>query len=128
MFDMDNFKQLNDVFGHGLGDAVLKGVGRFVAKHVRAQDVVCRFGGDEFVIVMPETPLEGASAKARQLLGALQGLRQEMMEMQLPQVDFSMGVAALPEHGESSVALLKSVDDALYRAKQQGGGRVIKAA
>jgi diguanylate cyclase (GGDEF)-like protein/PAS domain S-box-containing protein len=128
MFDMDNFKQLNDVFGHAMGDAVLKGVGRFVAQHVRAQDVVCRFGGDEFIIVMPETPLEGANAKAGQLLTALQGLRQEMMEMQLPQVDFSMGVATLPENGESCVALLKSVDDALYRAKQQGGGRVIKAA
>jgi len=128
MFDMDNFKQLNDLFGHAMGDAVLKAVCRFVTKRVRAQDVVCRYGGDEFIIVMPETPLEGANAKAGQLLAALQDLRKEMMEMQLPQVDFSMGVAALPENGESVVALLKSVDDALYLAKQQGGGRVIKAA
>jgi diguanylate cyclase (GGDEF)-like protein/PAS domain S-box-containing protein len=128
MFDMDNFKQLNDLFGHAMGDDVLKAVGRFVAKHVRAQDVVCRYGGDEFIVVMPETPLEGANSKARQLLTSLHDLRSELMEMQLPEVDFSMGVAALPEHGETSVMLLKSVDDALYLAKQQGGGRVIKAA
>lgn len=121
MFDMDNFKQLNDVFGHAMGDAVLGSVGRFVVKHVRAQDVVCRYGGDEFIVVMPDTPLEGANVKARQLLSALHGL-------QMPEVDFSMGVAAMPEHGESGVALLKSADEALYRAKEMGGGRVIKAA
>jgi len=121
MFDMDNFKQLNDAFGHAMGDAVLKSVGRFVAKHVRAQDVVCRYGGDEFIVVMPDTPLAGANIKARQLLSALHALR-------MPEVGFSMGVAALPENGETSVALLKSVDDALYRAKELGGDRVIEAA
>jgi diguanylate cyclase (GGDEF)-like protein len=89
--------------------------------HVRALDVVCRYGGDEFVVVMPETPLEDANAKARQLLSALHAL-------QMPEVDFSMGVASLPEHGECSVSLLESVDDALYRAKELGGGRVIGAA
>lgn len=121
MFDMDNFKQLNDEFGHAMGDAVLRSVGRFVGKHVRAQDVVCRYGGDEFIVVMPDTALEGANAKASQLLSALHALR-------MPEVGFSMGVAALPENGESSVALLRSVDEALYRAKELGGGRVIKAA
>jgi diguanylate cyclase (GGDEF)-like protein/PAS domain S-box-containing protein len=121
MLDMDNFKQLNDELGHDMGDAVLRSVSRFVAKHVRAQDVVCRYGGDEFVVVMPETPLEGANAKARLLLSALHAL-------QMPEVDFSMGVASLPDHGECSVSLLKSVDDALYRAKELGGGRVIGAA
>jgi diguanylate cyclase (GGDEF)-like protein/PAS domain S-box-containing protein len=128
MIDMDNFKQLNDNFGHAAGDAVLCGVSQLVASKMRTQDVVCRFGGDEFIIVMPETSLENASRKAQQLLGRLRHLSNDMLDMNLPEIEFSVGVAAFPDHGATGIELLKSVDGALYRAKQQGGGRVVAAA
>jgi diguanylate cyclase (GGDEF)-like protein/PAS domain S-box-containing protein len=127
MFDMDNFKTLNDSFGHAAGDAVLRGVGRLVTERVRAQDVVCRYGGDEFIIVMPDTSIENASHTASQLYGRLRHLNAQIRDLALPEVEFSMGVAAFPDHGISGMELLKSVDAALYRAKQQGGGRVIAA-
>ena len=125
MFDVDNFKELNDNFGHAAGDAALREVGKTLALRLRAQDVACRFGGDEFIVVMPETTLENAGHKATELLGRLQQLHLELPEMPLPGVKFSMGVAAFPDHGASGDELLRAVDAALYRAKQQGGGRVV---
>jgi diguanylate cyclase (GGDEF)-like protein/PAS domain S-box-containing protein len=128
MFDMDNFKRLNDTLGHETGDSVLRWVGNLLASLVRAQDVACRFGGDEFVVVLPETSVAGASLKANQLLRRLRALKADNPEMQLPQVEFSMGVAAYPTHGASGLELLRAADTALYLAKEQGGGRVIAAA
>ena len=127
MFDIDEFKKLNDTYGHAGGDAVLRGVGRILGRRLRAQDVACRFGGDEFIVVMPETALENAVHKATELLGRLQNMHEEDVEMPLPGMKFSMGVAAFPDHGGSGDALLSAVDAALYRAKQQGGGRVMAA-
>jgi diguanylate cyclase (GGDEF)-like protein/PAS domain S-box-containing protein len=127
MFDIDHFKMLNDSYGHAGGDAVLRGVGRVMGLQLRAQDVACRFGGDEFVVVMPETSLENARYKATELLGRLRCMHLEPVEMPLPDLGFSMGVAAFPDHGHSGDALLQSVDAALYRAKQQGGNCVVVA-
>jgi diguanylate cyclase (GGDEF)-like protein/PAS domain S-box-containing protein len=127
MFDMDDFKGLNDSFGHAAGDAVLREVGRLISRRIRAQDVACRFGGDEFIIVMPDTALENARHKGNDLLGRLRSLHLEVGEVAIPPMNFSMGVAAYPEHGDAGDELLKAADAALYRAKQQGGGRVIAA-
>lgn len=128
MFDMDNFKELNDTFGHAAGDVVLRGVGRLLQSKVRAQDVACRFGGDEFIVVMPDSTLEGARFKAGELQGELLDLHLEIVGLPLPSVEFSMGVAAFPEHGTNAVDLLQAADTALYRAKEQGGGRVVAAS
>jgi len=125
MFDIDNFKELNDTFGHAGGDAVLRAVGQILRQRLRAQDVACRFGGDEFIVVMPETSRENAGHKATELLGRLQNMHLEPVEMPLPGVKFSMGVAAFPDHGSSGSELLDAADTALYRAKQQGGGQVV---
>ena len=127
MFDIDNFKELNDTYGHAGGDAVLRGVGKIMSQRLRAQDVACRFGGDEFIVVMPETSLENAGHKGLELLGRLQHMHREPVDMPLPGMSFSMGVAAFPEHGRTGKELLDAVDAALYRAKQQGGGRVVTA-
>ena len=104
---------------------MLRGVGNLIESKVRAQDVACRLGGDEFIVVMPDATLETARFKAGELLGKLTRLH---LEMPVPLVEFSMGVAAYPEHGISGADLLKSADTALYRAKGQGGGRVVAAA
>jgi diguanylate cyclase (GGDEF)-like protein/PAS domain S-box-containing protein len=127
MFDMDNFKRLNDSFGHAVGDAVLRAVGQLVVGQVRAQDVVCRYGGDEFVVVLPDTTLDLAGRKANQMLWRLRQLGPKLVVKDF-EVRFSMGIAAFPQHGESCVQLLAAVDAALYRAKQLGGGTVIAAA
>jgi len=127
MFDMDNFKYLNDQFGHVAGDEVLHQVGRVLLTQDRAADIACRYGGDEFIIVLPDTSLENARHKAEQLREQLKLLRIHVNDMTLPDVEFSIGVAAFPEHGSSEIELLQSVDAALYRAKQEGGDRVVVA-
>ena len=111
MLDMDKFKQLNDTHGHQAGDAMLRAVARLLLENTRAGDVACRFGGDEFLILMPGASLEAATRKARDLRQQLKG---EALEC-------STGVAAFPEHGKSGAELLRSVDAALYRAKAAGG-------
>jgi diguanylate cyclase (GGDEF)-like protein/PAS domain S-box-containing protein len=115
MLDMDKFKLLNDTHGHEAGDAVLRGVARLLLENVRAADVACRYGGDEFIILLPGASLDAAIRKAHQLAGQLKAQALEC----------SMGVATYPDHGSSGAELLRSVDAALYRAKAAGGDRVV---
>jgi diguanylate cyclase (GGDEF)-like protein/PAS domain S-box-containing protein len=115
MLDMDKFKQLNDTHGHEAGDEVLRNVARLLLAHVRAGDVACRYGGDEFIILMPGATLEATLRKARQLGEQVKTL---------PNAICSTGVASDPEPGTSGEALLRAADTALYRAKAEGGVRV----
>ena len=128
MIDMDKFKYFNDTFGHAAGDAMLREAGRVISVNIRADDVACRYGGDEFIIVLPGTVIEDATRKAEQLREQLKLLRMDLRDFELPEIELSMGVAVFPKHGTSEVELLKSVDRALYRAKQEGGDRVIVAS
>lgn len=107
MLDIDQFKLLNDSRGHVAGDAVLCGVARLLLDNVRAGDVVCRFGGDEFIVLMPGTAYNAATRKAQQL----------DLQLRAEGVPCSTGVAAYPEDGTTAPELLKSADAALYRAK-----------
>lgn len=115
MLDMDKFKQLNDTYGHEAGDKVLRNVARVLLTNVRAGDVACRYGGDEFIILMPGATLDATLRKARQLGEQVKTL---------PNAICSTGVASYPEHGLSGEELLRSADTALYRAKAEGGARV----
>lgn len=114
MLDIDKFKLLNDTHGHEAGDIALRGVARLLMDNVRASDVVCRFGGDEFIILMPGASFNAAMRKARRL----------NMQLKIQRVECSTGVATYPEHGSTVAELLKSADAALYRAKAAGGARV----
>jgi len=107
MLDLDKFKLLNDTRGHEAGDEVLRGVARLLVENVRAGDVACRFGGDEFIVLMPEASLDAVQRKAQQL----------NLQLKAQGVECSMGVATYPDHGSSARELLKSADEALYRAK-----------
>jgi len=127
MFDMDKFKHLNDTFGHAAGDVVLREVGRLLLANVRAADMACRYGGDEFIIVMPGASLEAALRKASRLRELILGLHPVFHAMNLPPIECSMGVAAFPEHGKSAVLLLEAADSALYRAKKEPTGHVVTA-
>ncbi len=119
MLDLDKFKLLNDTFGHTAGDVALREVGHLLRENVRASDVACRYGGDEFVIVMPDTNLENAGRKAHALLG--------LFKRAPSGLESSMGVVAFPSHGRVGADLLKAADAALYRAKQAGGNRIVVA-
>jgi len=119
MLDLDKFKLLNDTLGHTAGDAALREIGHLLRENVRAGDVACRYGGDEFIVVMPDTNLENAGRKAQVLL--------ELFKRAPSGLESSMGVVAYPAHGAMGGDLLKAADAALYRAKQGGGNRIVIA-
>lgn len=114
MVDLDGFKRYNDTFGHETGDALLREVALSLAGAVREDNVVARYGGDEFVVVLPTTPGEVARQVATELCRLFTG-----------EVTVSVGVACLGPSGGSKRELLRAADEALYRAKKQGGGVVV---
>jgi len=125
MIDIDHFKRINDEFGHLLGDEVLKQISRIFQEHLRKPDVLCRFGGEEFAVLLPETTGERALAVAEKL-------RQMVSAYPFPgiprPVTFSAGVADLPRHGRSRDELVHAADAAMYAAKQAGRNRVLVAS
>ena len=127
MLDLDNFKRFNDAYGHEAGDLLLRAVGDFLIANVRAEDVACRYGGEEFVVVLPEASLLMTQNRAEQLRKGMQSLGVNVRGELLRAVTASIGVAAFPEHGESVADLLRTADMALYAAKRQGRDRVIVA-
>jgi len=125
MIDLDHFKQVNDTFGHQAGDAVLKTLAAFLRNQTRAGDVVCRYGGEEFVIIMPEAALLDTIERAERLRGDVRNIEFHHRGQALGMVTLSIGVAAYPEHGPTAESLLQAADEALYRAKTEGRDRVV---
>lgn len=125
MLDLDHFKTVNDTLGHEAGDIVLKEIGIFLSNKIRKSDMVCRIGGDEFVIIMPEEPLEVTIERAEQLNKDFKLLKSEGEEYKLLEnVTLSFGIAAFPNHGSSPDEILKAADEALYTAKNKGRDRI----
>jgi diguanylate cyclase (GGDEF)-like protein len=129
MIDIDNFKHYNDANGHQLGDEVLKGVARILAKSVRSSDLAARYGGEEFCLVLPETRKDMAAVIAEKVRRSIQETAFPRGDKQpMGFVSASFGVATLDEDANSSEALIKAADESLYKAKEQGRNRVVKAA
>jgi diguanylate cyclase (GGDEF)-like protein len=129
MIDLDHFKRLNDTYGHPFGDCVLRSVGRVLAEAGRDTDVPCRYGGEEFVMLLTETRLGPAVMVAERVRSAIAELRLPFGP-ELVQVTASLGVASTSELEPSRLsaeALLASADEALYRAKGGGRNRVAAA-
>lgn len=128
MVDLDDFKLYNDSLGHEAGDALLKALGRFLASHVRTEDIACRYGGEEFTILLPSAGEEQLLRRAEELraLGARVGETAPGVPSQV--VTLSIGAALYPRHGRSPSALLRVADEAMYRAKAEGRDRVVLAA
>jgi diguanylate cyclase (GGDEF)-like protein len=124
LLDIDEFKHQNDNFGHDAGDAVLRELGALLARCLRREDVACRYGGDEFVLVLPDASLDTARRRADEIREAVKGLRVASHGRRLGAVTVSIGLAALPDHGLDREALLAAADTALYRAKREGRDRV----
>jgi diguanylate cyclase (GGDEF)-like protein/PAS domain S-box-containing protein len=127
MLDVDDFKQINDTCGHAAGDAILRELGTTLIGHVRGEDIPSRYGGDEFVIVLPDTSREVSRERAERLCEHARHFHIQFEGRTLERVTLSLGVASFPENGSTNEMILKAVDDALYRAKREGRGRVAMA-
>jgi diguanylate cyclase (GGDEF)-like protein len=127
MMDLDHFKRVNDDFDHDAGDALLREIGAALLRNLRREDVACRFGGEEFVLVLPEASLADAERRAEELRAEIKRLRVSDKGRLLGPVTISIGLAAYPEHGLAGDALLHAADAALYRAKREGRDRVVIA-
>ncbi len=125
MIDLDHFKRVNDTFGHDAGDLVLTHVAKLLMAHIRGSDIACRYGGEEFVLVLPDTTLEGAHRRAEEIRAAVQGLNLRHQGKALDPVTVSTGLALYPEHAAGPDALIRIADEALYEAKAAGRNRVV---
>lgn len=122
--DVDHFKKYNDNHGHDAGDMVLRAVGECMETTFRNEDVPCRFGGEEFVVLLPGASMEIAARRAEQLRSKVESLIVRYLEKNLPRITISVGVAAFPNVGDTPETILKAADEALYRAKAGGRNRV----
>jgi diguanylate cyclase (GGDEF)-like protein/PAS domain S-box-containing protein len=127
MCDLDRFKSFNDSYGHAAGDTLLRSFGDLVARIVRAGDIACRYGGDEFVLILLDTSRDTAERRAELLLREFRRIVIQFGDMFLNPGALSLGVSAFPVHGTAAAALLRVADEALYRAKAEGGNRVAMA-
>ncbi len=126
MLDLDHFKLFNDAYGHEAGDAILRELAALLVRSVRAEDVVCRFGGEEFVIILPAANLEITAERAESIRQRLHQLAVMHQGHVLNAITASFGVAAFPDNGRTASGLLESADAAMYRAKREGRDRVLK--
>jgi diguanylate cyclase (GGDEF)-like protein/PAS domain S-box-containing protein len=124
MLDVDNFKWFNDTWGHAAGDEILRELGRFLLRQVRGEDIPCRYGGDEFILILPDASRDVTRERAEFICDYAQAFNLQFEGQSLAAVTLSLGVAVFPEDGATSTAILRTVDAALYRAKHSGRGRV----
>ncbi|GEM49285.1 diguanylate cyclase [Deinococcus cellulosilyticus] len=128
MLDLDHFKRFNDTHGHEAGDAVLNEFGRLLRDGVRNEDVACRYGGEEFTLLLPGCSYEESLQRAEQIREATSRLQVHAQGRIVGNITCSMGVAAFPDHGRDLHEILRSADYALYVAKRAGRNRVIGAS
>jgi diguanylate cyclase (GGDEF)-like protein len=124
MLDVDHFKRFNDTFGHDAGDVVLKHIGEILKRSVRQGDVACRFGGEEFVVVLPGTGATEAFEVAERVRQSVQKLEVMYRNQSLGRSTVSLGIAVYPLAGETPAQLIEAADQALYAAKNAGRDRV----
>lgn len=127
MFDIDYFKNFNDTYGHEMGDLILKKIGESLKEEFREGDILCRFGGEEFLIILIDSSEKMTLKRAENLRKDVQKLRVPIGSQELKQLTVSLGVATFPENGWTEKELFQAVDKALYQAKERGRNRVCVA-
>jgi diguanylate cyclase (GGDEF)-like protein/PAS domain S-box-containing protein len=124
MIDLDHFKRINDTYGHEAGDLVLKAIAQTLSEQSRRGDFACRYGGEEFVVVLPNMTLETACERAEELRKSL-NLLSVPYEYYSLSVTISMGIACFPENGQTRDAILRAADQAMYAAKEAGRDHIL---
>jgi diguanylate cyclase (GGDEF)-like protein len=125
--DIDHFKRINDTFGHSAGDTVLKKIGAILRAHVRGSDIASRIGGEEFLLLLAESPLRFAAQRAEDIRNAIHEMSLWYEDKELGPITASFGAAAYPDHGRTADALFRAADEALYSAKHAGRNQVVSA-
>jgi diguanylate cyclase (GGDEF)-like protein len=125
VIDLDHFKVLNDAHGHKAGDAVLRRFAEILRGSVRREDIPCRYGGEEFMVILPEMPPGKARERAQVWRGEIERMRVDVGEASIGSVSASFGVASFPANGATGLDVLDVADAALYRAKREGRNRVV---
>jgi diguanylate cyclase (GGDEF)-like protein len=126
MMDIDHFKRLNDTFGHDAGDQVLRVIGLFLKGHARPNDAICRYGGEEFALILSDLNWEVLERRANQLCRGIRYLSVNVDQEAL-HITLSAGFAIAPLHGTTPATLIKAADQALYEAKRAGRDRAVGA-
>jgi diguanylate cyclase (GGDEF)-like protein/PAS domain S-box-containing protein len=128
MLDLDFFKQFNDAFGHEAGDHLLLQVGQVLGSALRQSDIACRYGGEEFVLVFPNTSLPDTTRRVEEIRALVRGLALRHEDRLLGAITLSAGVAASPDHGTTARELLAASDEAMYAAKRGGRDRLVSCS
>jgi diguanylate cyclase (GGDEF)-like protein len=127
MLDVDHFKQFNDTFGHEAGDLIMRHLGSIIRSSIRTSDIACRYGGEEFTLIMPDAPLKIVQERLDLLRLTIKQLNLQNRGRPLGLVTLSGGISIFPQHGKSPDELLRAADQALYRAKAEGRDRIVIA-
>lgn len=125
MIDLDHFKQFNDEHGHNIGDFILSEFGRLVRLILREEDTPCRYGGEEFTVLLPETDRVGASLVAEKIRKAVRAHSFAHENQSYGPITLSIGISIFPDNGDNASQLIKAADTALYKAKEAGRDRVV---
>lgn len=128
MIDVDHFKKFNDTFGHDAGDYVLQQLGTEFSHSINSEDIACRYGGEEFIIVVPDADIAEITRRANELLARVRTKELTFADKTLGYITLSIGIALYPHHGDTGEALISVADKALYVAKHAGRDRVEVAA
>ena len=118
MADVDRFKQFNDAFGHEAGDLLLRDFGTLFAAEIRGGDIACRYGGEEFLLILADTDLQAACERAAKLQDQVRNLHVRYRGETLRRITLSIGVAGFPQHGRTASQIVTAADRALYQARQ----------
>ena len=127
MFDIDHFKRFNDTYGHDMGDAVLRQLGKLLLNHVRDEDIACRYGGEEFIVILPGANLANSESRAEALRNLVAEMTVQWDGQTVGGITISLGVSGFPHHGKAWNDVIKHADKALYHAKQNGRKQVVVA-
>jgi diguanylate cyclase (GGDEF)-like protein len=127
MLDIDHFKNFNDSFGHEAGDMILRALGHCMQELTRDYDIACRYGGEEFMLILPNAPLSATVQRAEQLRGKFKEMGVEYRIGSRAAGTLSLGVAGFPERGSTVEDILRAADVALCQAKNEGRDRVVVA-
>jgi diguanylate cyclase (GGDEF)-like protein len=128
LLHIDHFDRFNDEFGHAVGDFLLREMGVFLTNQIRASDMACRYGGKEFLLLLPETSLESAQQQAERLRHNIKQLNLEYKRQNLGSITISCGVASFSQHGLTGKAVLEAANAALNRDQEQGCDRAVTAS